>query len=98
MTILVDPILFYPNVKLKSKKWCHMGTDDLTPQGLIELNAMAARLNLLMHWFQDRAFLPHYDLTPAKRMLAIQYGAVEVTSQEWIMRCKRVERFVHKNA
>lgn len=47
--------------------WCHMIADTED-----ELHAMAARLGLLRDWYQGN----HYDLTPTKRGLAIQFGAV----------------------
>ncbi len=96
MTILVDETMYYPNVHLRYKHWCHMGTDDLTANGLIELNAMATRLHLQLTWFQDRAFYPHYDLTPSKRKLAVSYGAQEVSKSDWVKRCRRKERHAYK--
>jgi hypothetical protein len=43
-----------------------------------ELHEMAARLGLKRAWFQEppKASVPHYDLTPSRRALAIRYGAV----------------------
>lgn len=49
---------------------CHLYAD-----GLEELHAFATRLQLRQEWFQDRPYLPHYDLTPSMRRLAIHYGA-----------------------
>ena len=42
-----------------------------------ELHAMAKKIGLKMAWFQDTPTLRHYDLTAAKRRLAVQAGAVE---------------------
>lgn len=51
---------------------CHMWAD--TPD---ELHAMAARIGLRRGWYQEHPRLPHYDLTPARRVKAIKAGAVE---------------------
>ncbi len=80
--IYVDPIVQYPACRLRSKQWCHMATDG----DLEELHAMAACLGLRRSWFQDRS-LPHYDLTPNKRVVALRLGAVSVGSVELARRC-----------
>lgn len=59
------------------KQACHMWADTLT-----ELHCMAKSIGLRRAWFQNRASLPHYDLTPGKRRLAIFYGAVEKSLTE----------------
>jgi hypothetical protein len=43
-----------------------------------ELHAFAKRLGLNRAWFQPKASGPHYDLTAAKRALAVELGAVEL--------------------
>lgn len=48
---------------------------------LEELHNMAGLLNLKEKWFQDHINFSHYDLTKSKRILAIEYGAVEVRDQ-----------------
>ncbi len=80
--IYVDPIVQYPACKLRSKQWGHMATDG----DLEELHAMAARLGLQRSWFQATS-LPHYDITPSKRALALRLGAVSVGSVELARRC-----------
>ena len=55
---------------------CHMVADSAD-----ELHAMAARLGLQRAWFQDRPGCPHYDLTTARRALAVRFGAVELTAR-----------------
>lgn len=47
-------------------------------------------------WFQEKADLPHYDLTRSKRDLAVSLGAVEAdrrTTGEWMRRWR--ERRAH---
>jgi hypothetical protein len=80
---LFDGSLFYhgPNADrartvgaLNGHLWCHLASttsDD-------ELHAFAKRVGLTRRSF-DR---DHYDLTPARRALAIELGAVEVTADE----------------
>ena len=71
MTLYVD----------KPRKWirkngltCHLFTYD----DLEELHHLAHRLRLSRVWFQGSAVIPHYDLTVAKRILAVQWGAIEL--------------------
>lgn len=40
-----------------------------------ELHAMAARIGVQRRWFQG----DHYDITQSKRVLAVKYGAREIT-------------------
>lgn len=59
------------------KQACHMWADTLE-----ELHSLAHRVGLKREWFQARASLPHYDLTPSRRRLALALGAVEKTLTE----------------
>jgi hypothetical protein len=52
---------------------CHMIAD--TPA---ELHAMADRIGVARRWYQG----DHYDIALAKRKLAIEHGAVEVTQRQ----------------
>lgn len=58
--------------------WCHMTTDG----DLEELHQFAERLGLKRQHFQNHYLLPHYDLTPRKRLLALTLGARETTTTE----------------
>lgn len=83
MSVYVDEIRTY-----RTGRWCHM-TADTEP----ELHVMAARIGLKRAWFQDTS-IPHYDLRPSKRELAVQHGAREETwreSGQRIMRQRRSE-------
>lgn len=59
---------------------CHLTSDG--PRMLYDLHAFAKRLGLKRGWFQDRASWPHYDLTPARRVKALELGAVFVPAKE----------------
>jgi hypothetical protein len=72
MTVYVDGMIHH-----RSGYWCHMWSDDLD-----ELHALANKIGLKRHWFQDNPIHPHYDLVMSKRRLAIQNGAVECSGRE----------------
>lgn len=83
MTILVDSCTTY-DTELRFKEWCHMVSDTSGD----ELEEFARRIGLNPAWSQRRpkASCHHYDLVPAKRAIAVCYGAVEVTSRELALR------------
>lgn len=61
-------------------KWsqsCHMFSDDLEA-----LHAFAYRIGLRREWFQARERVPHYDLNPRRREVAVIAGVVELTRRE----------------
>jgi hypothetical protein len=81
MTVYVDqPIFSY-----RGQMYCHMATDG----DLYELHVMAQRIGLKFSWFQNKVGHPHYDLSPNKRALALQNGAVEVSCIELVRKCYR---------
>lgn len=51
---------------------------------LAELHAMAKLIGMKRDWFQDRPGLPHYDLVPARRILALKFGAVEQSARQMV--------------
>lgn len=59
-------------------QWCHMWAD--TPE---ELHRMAHRIGMKREWFQEHPKLPHYDLTPSRRRLALALGAQEKRLLDW---------------
>lgn len=75
--VYVDALREYPAALIKraarhhGRRWCHL-TADTTD----ELHTFALRLGLKLASFQDDHRHPHYDLTPAKRALALKLGAV----------------------
>lgn len=83
----VDELRTWP-----SGRWCHLVTDDWTPEGLEALHRFAESIGVKRTWFQDPPGRPqpHYDLRPSKRARAVQAGAVEITGRElaatWLRR------------
>lgn len=72
--VYVDPLMAcVPNPRWRWNQASHLFADDLA-----ELHRFAARIGLQRRWFQNKERLPHYDLTPNKRRLAVKAGAVEV--------------------
>lgn len=86
LAVYVDEVKTYsisqiksPDARAAGNRWCHMTADTLE-----ELHAMADSIGLKRSWFQPhhQVELAHYDITPAKRVLAIRNGAIEVKSRE----------------
>ena len=78
MSVYVDPAA-YPFGRMRM---CHMLADTSA-----ELMAMADAIGVARKWVQaPGTWREHFDVCAAKRTLAVQRGAVEVTSQwlaEW---------------
>lgn len=72
MTVYVDNFL----EAMVPSKW--KGGGHMLASSLEELHAMADRIGLQRAWFQDDGTFPHYDLTRAKRKLAIECGATPI--------------------
>jgi len=76
---------------------CHMLAD--TDE---ELHEFARRMSLQRSWFQTNPpWAHHYDLTPAKRAVALRLGAVEVDRtflKERYLRWKNTERSTGRSA
>lgn len=70
----------------KQTKSCHLAADTLE-----ELHACAKRLGLLREWFQCLPY-PHYDLTPAKRTLAVKLGAKELSNRRFVQSIRKEKR------
>lgn len=82
MTVYVDRLMDFGWVlRGRPTKSCHMFSDDPTDHS--ELHAKAEEIGMRREWFQgpDKSSYPHYDLTPRRRVLAVEAGAVEVDRQ-----------------
>ena len=81
MTVYVDELKVWG----PSKHRCFaQGSSHMLSDRLEELHALAARIGLKRSWFQDHPVHPHYDLSPAKRELALAAGAVFVPQRQQI--------------
>jgi hypothetical protein len=69
---------------------CHLLADDLAPDGLAALHALAARIGLRRAYFQPASY-PHYDLTAGQRAAALAAGATAVSCRE-VVRIMREAR------
>lgn len=69
MTVYVDDM----RARFGRLVMCHMIADTED-----ELHAMASRIGIRRRWYQG----DHYDICLAKRALAVQHGAVEVTMRQ----------------
>jgi len=78
-------VIYVDELKFGKRKWCHMMTDG----DIEELHHMAKQIGLKKSWFQDNPLHPHYDLTSNKRLIAIRFGAKDVTSKELVIRCSK---------
>ena len=90
--IYVDPIKIYPgfHIKVDAKRygagWCHLTTDNNNQK----LHDFAKKIGLQRTWFQEHSSMPHYDLTPRLRNVAIENGARMVTSAEMVQKCSLI--------
>lgn len=67
---------------------CHMSAD--TDE---ELHAMADRIGVARRWHQKAGTAySHYDIALSKRALAVQHGALEVTTRWLVMNVIRPKR------
>lgn len=82
MTVFVDDMHAKPMGRLRRMKMSHMIAD--TEE---ELHAMARRIGVAREHYQE----DHYDISLAKRALAVAAGAVEITMRQCgLMRSNRI--------
>jgi hypothetical protein len=76
LTLYVDDCHWW----FRERRWCHLVSDE----SLRELHEFAASLGV-----PERAFHgDHYDLPEERRVLAVESGAVEVSSRELVRRLR----------
>lgn len=69
----------------QNNMWCHLYVTPVTKENLLALHNFAKKIGLKKQWFQNNTkSLPHYDLVPTKRELAIKNGAKSVEDKELI--------------
>lgn len=77
--IMVDELRVWPHAKRPFDKGsCHLTTDG----EIDELHTFALLIGMRRKWFQEHPTAPHYDLTPARRKVALSLGAVFVGARE----------------
>ena len=69
----------------RGRRWAHLMADTLA-----ELHAMAARLGIPRHAFQNKTSGAHYDVTTELRERAIAFGAVAISRHRDRERVKAV--------
>lgn len=80
MSVYVDPPFHRYRRGHRTYHMCHMMADTLE-----ELFDMVNRIGVDPKWFQEGRY-PHFDICKSKRELAIQNGAIPVSSKELIKR------------
>lgn len=85
MSVYVDPVMEHGGSKtFRWARSCHMYADTLE-----ELHWMARQIGLRREWFQDKERLPHYDLVPSRRTMAVERGAIEHTKEQMVQFMRR---------
>lgn len=79
MSVYVDELRVWGYAKHRCFK---QGSCHLTADTVEELHAFAKSIGMRREWFQARSSTPHYDLSPAKRAMALRQGAVFVPARE----------------
>ncbi len=64
-------------VMWRGKIWYHLIADTIE-----ELHEFAQSIGLKINWFQDHRFMPHYDVTENKRIVAVKKGAIVMSLRE----------------
>ena len=89
MSVYVDSLIVFGDESaprcFRNRPSCHMYADSLE-----ELHSMAYRIGLRRSWFQADPHLPHYDLTPSKRRLAVSLGAVEQDRRQAVEKWREI--------
>lgn len=84
MSVYVDALMKWGgSATFRWTHSCHMYADTLE-----ELHAFAQSIGMKRAWFQNHAFLPHYDLNTSRRKVAVTRGAVEHDRNQmcqWVM-------------
>lgn len=95
MTVYVDDIRIAARVDGRFVRWSHLYTDDPTHA---QLHTLAERIGLKREWFRYvnklgqpyRWWQCHYDVTSARRDMAIKAGAVPIDWRDWATMAARL--------
>ena len=88
MAILIDS--FQNGARGPIRYWHRRCGHLVSDSSIEELHEFAAELGLRREWFQLKS-IPHYDLTGRVYELAIERGAILVSSREIVRRAVRLE-------
>ncbi len=88
MAILIDS--FHNGARGPIRYWHRRCGHLVSDSSLEELHQFAAALGLRREWFQRKS-VPHYDLTGRHYELALERGAILVSSREIVRRAVRLE-------
>lgn len=88
MAILIDS--FQNGARGPFRYWHRRCGHLVSDSSLEELHEFAAELGMRREWFQMKS-IPHYDLTGDVYRLAIERGAILVSSREIVRRAVRLE-------
>jgi hypothetical protein len=84
MTVYVDDMYQTPLGQYRGMKMSHMIADSTE-----ELLEMADQIGLDRRWIQKAGSADeHFDISLAKRRIAVDHGAVEITMRELAMKCR----------
>jgi hypothetical protein len=91
MAILIDS--FHNGARGPIRYWHRRCGHLVSDSSLDELHEFAAGLGLRREWFQQKS-VPHYDLTGRHYEMALERGAILVSSREIVRRAIRLETSV----
>ncbi len=75
------------NIKYKRMIMCHMIADSYE-----ELHDMAKKIGMKSAWFQSNASFPHYDVCLMRKKKALEYGAIEVSRKELVIKMREFRK------
>lgn len=87
MKVYVDQLQENRGAHPVFRSFCHMAVTPQTDEEV--LHSFAESIGLNRKWYQTHSNHPHYDLVEAKRMLAVEKGAVEVSNGDFVRLCSR---------
>ena len=87
MAIYVDNM----RIEYRGYKWCHMLADSLQ-----ELHDFAELIEVDKRLFHRNASYPHYDITVAMRLIALNNGAIAADRKTIIKSAKKLKIELNK--
>ena len=75
------------NIKYKRMIMCHMIADSYE-----ELHDMAKKIGMKNTWFQKNASFPYYDVCLMRKKKALEYGAIEVSRKELVIKMREFRK------